>query len=78
MAKRIEEKFFKGVYDIIEYWANQEQKTKGLLASIVKNAQMLKEEEKPVVVVHKKKKERKTYKISDYLEGSKTNEWKDN
>lgn len=57
-----------------EYWANQEQKTKGLLASIVKNAQMLKEEEKPVVVVHKKKKERKTYKISDYLEGSKTNE----
>lgn len=24
MAKRIEEKFFKGVYDIIEYWANAE------------------------------------------------------
>lgn len=25
MNKRIEEKFFKGVYDIIEYWANQEK-----------------------------------------------------
>ena len=25
MTKRIEEKFFKGVYDIIEYWAKQEK-----------------------------------------------------
>lgn len=25
MSKRIEEKFFKGVYDIIEYWANLEK-----------------------------------------------------
>lgn len=25
MAKRIEEKFFEGVYDIIEYWAKQEK-----------------------------------------------------
>lgn len=25
MAKRIEEKFFKCVYDIIEYWAKQEK-----------------------------------------------------